>query len=462
MLVAVVAVLIVVVDALMTQTTGRPKSSTSASLGDGSPSAAAWVNPAALSAAMPMGDNAFASTPSCDCTTQHLVMTEFVNLDSDRALRDKPIEVPAGASIRGVEVVVHRALDVGAAIDETDVVLVRGGAVISANLAGKGVTKVARWPPIAEAKSFSYGGSTNLWGVASPLTPAIVNDASFGVAIRVRTAGSGVARVDYARLSVFYETNDFIPSPTRAPDAGPAVLDGGTGTNNNGVVGGQSSNNNGGIDPTANGDGINQGGDMSSPAGDNTGLIVGVVVGVLLCCLLVALLAFLLLKRNKRERENRGGDIHTESFAFDQSNLHSARSQRADTDASALPNVPDSSRRGTNVQSNYVSEPISSEQQHYGGIQPSAAAAATSGSYAASATSSANSGMGYGNSRPAAATMSSIETPTSSNYGTRPAAQTVSSNYGSGRAAPLQYNKAIDIHGHDQYNQRPAHQQFGK
>jgi hypothetical protein len=449
---------VVGVRALSTQVTGRPNSAqTSSSVSGGDASDAAWLNAATLSLAMPMGDNMFATTPQCACASQHLLLTKFVHLDSDRALRDKPLQVPDGATIRGIELLIHRAVDSGALIDETDVVLVRAGAVISGNLAGKSSTNAARWPPIAAATTFTYGGRTNLWGVASPLTPAIVNDDSLGVAIRVRSqAAAGVAKIDYVRLSIFYDTPDaMFPSPisTGAADGGASVPGSATAGASNANVGG-------GGDATVSG--VNQGGQVSSsPAGaSNVGLIVGVVVGVLLCCLLLALVAFLLLKRRKRERDNHG-DIHTESFAFDQSsspNMLSARSQRADTGASVFPDVPDSSsRRGANVQSNYVNSPDAA-QQGYGGIQPSvqqtpphtdgygtgARRATSPSNYASSPAASSAASAPYGSTRPAAATVSSG-----------------GGNYGSGRAAPLQYNKAIDIHGHDQYNQRPVHQQFG-
>jgi hypothetical protein len=466
LVVVVVTVMLDVARGLSTQMTGRPNSAQSvSSLSGGQTSDSAWQNAVVLSQSMPMGDNMFATTPACACASQHLLLTRFVNLDSDRALRDKPLDVPDMATIRGIEVVVHRSLDASAIIDETDVVLVRAGAVLSANLAGKGVTNAARWPPIQAATSFSYGGRTNLWGVATPLTPAIVNDDSFGVAFRVRSqAASGVARVDYVRLSIFYDTPDGMipPKSTLGADGGGTgvpVSPGGSTAN----TAADGSNINVGSDPTASA--FNQGMSSSSPDGDNVGLIVGVVVGVLLCCLLVAVVAFLLLKRNKREKH---GDIHTESFAFEQpqnnNNMMSARSQRAGTGAHEFPDVPDSSRRGTNVQSNYVSSPNNdiAAQQAYGGIQPSVQMPQTDG-YGGSGARRATSPSNYASTTTTTSGASGASAP----YGTRPTAATMSSidapnsNYGSGRAAPLQYNKAIDIHGHDQYNQRPVHQQFG-
>jgi hypothetical protein len=106
------------------------------------------------------------------------------------------LAIPASAEIQGVTVrVLHRAAS-GVITDE------------SFNLTGTGLSqginhRMAAWP--TTFTNDVYGGPTDLWGQA--LTPAVVNDPSFGVSLRANSgsaAKTNIAEVDAITIEITY------------------------------------------------------------------------------------------------------------------------------------------------------------------------------------------------------------------------------------------------------------------
>lgn len=111
------------------------------------------------------------------------------------------LDVPEGATINGVEVVVKRrnitASD--SSLRDAEVRLVVGGEVAGDDRAAAGVY----WPGTATTRT--YGGMTDLWGLS--LTVADVNAPDFGAALRAYCeAGTGQPRVDAITIKVYYTT----------------------------------------------------------------------------------------------------------------------------------------------------------------------------------------------------------------------------------------------------------------
>lgn len=108
------------------------------------------------------------------------------------------LAVPVGVTIDGVELVVEGGADGGStAFLDALVRLLRAGAVD-----GDDRSVASHWS--ATERLVTYGGPTDLWGLA--LTPADVNAADFGAAIRWRRDGTSVkaARVDHVQLRVHF------------------------------------------------------------------------------------------------------------------------------------------------------------------------------------------------------------------------------------------------------------------
>lgn len=106
--------------------------------------------------------------------------------------------IPASAHVAGVTVpMVRAARDPGSIVDLA-VRLVKGGAIATSDRALGGA-----WG--TTYTSVVYGGPTDLWGEA--LTPADVNGAGFGTAIRTQytsVSGNNEAGVDVIRMTVRY------------------------------------------------------------------------------------------------------------------------------------------------------------------------------------------------------------------------------------------------------------------
>lgn len=111
--------------------------------------------------------------------------------------------IPDGATITGVIVRVWRRASNGAMeaeIKDSRVYLWSGGAT-----GDNKADTVSAWPSIQGG--VEYGSSGDVWGLAAP-TPAVVNDAGFGVGLSVVGDGGinpGTAYVDLMTIEVFYD-----------------------------------------------------------------------------------------------------------------------------------------------------------------------------------------------------------------------------------------------------------------
>ena len=108
------------------------------------------------------------------------------------------LAVPAGATIDGVELLVEGGADGGStAFLDALVRLLKAGAVD-----GDDRSVASHWS--ATERVVTYGGPTDLWGLT--LTPADINAADFGAAVRWRRDGTSVktARVDHVQLRVYF------------------------------------------------------------------------------------------------------------------------------------------------------------------------------------------------------------------------------------------------------------------
>ena len=135
-------------------------------------------------------------------TSQYLFATNF------------GFAIPTGATIDGIEVSIERFRFTTASGSVTDntVSLLIAGTVSGDNKAGdaggwnQGSSSVDSGGNEVEAV---FGDSSDLWGLA--LTPADINNSSFGVALRVNLAASpasapygAVANVDHVKIKVYY------------------------------------------------------------------------------------------------------------------------------------------------------------------------------------------------------------------------------------------------------------------
>lgn len=121
-------------------------------------------------------------------------------------------DIPAGATIHGIELRIERSEAQGTDDIRDDVVqLVKGGTIVGNNKASS-----SEWP--TSDATATYGGPGDLWGTT--WTASDINDSQFGFVLSVErdglTIGSGLARVDFASITVYY----FIPnSPPEAESA---------------------------------------------------------------------------------------------------------------------------------------------------------------------------------------------------------------------------------------------------
>jgi hypothetical protein len=137
--------------------------------------------------------------------------------------------IPSGSTVRGLRIGIDRlATQVG--IRDLEVYLVKNGQRVSDNLA---VTNVD-WPLIETERFYGSDGmdgdsgwrNPDLDGYLGPLTPADLNDPTFGVAIRVQEIGFipiAIAKINFITASAYYEsaTGSIIrmggSCPARAP-----------------------------------------------------------------------------------------------------------------------------------------------------------------------------------------------------------------------------------------------------
>ena len=136
--------------------------------------------------------------------------------------------VPTNGIVIGVEVMVYaRTDDVAGAVDTvfTNVRLVDSSDVfVGINQAASEVALKNSGSGTSDPFSFFFGGSGDTWGTL--LTPAIVNDADFGVGIAVRETLSSAETVgiDVVAMTVYYKVGTDFVSVTKSPTKALQVL----------------------------------------------------------------------------------------------------------------------------------------------------------------------------------------------------------------------------------------------
>lgn len=144
----------------------------------GSPPGNVWTNLSAI-----VTENGDGPTSPYKPYTQTLYATGF------------GFALPAGAIIQGILVEWKRRISQPATVTDRSITLWSGGGPIGTDQAAG-----ATWPTSFTWKS--YGGAGELWGAS--LTPAVVNDAGFGVALACQSTLLGSAIVDTARVTITY------------------------------------------------------------------------------------------------------------------------------------------------------------------------------------------------------------------------------------------------------------------
>lgn len=172
--------------------TAGPNSPTAASTAQIPNSSGTWANP----------DNALASDDSY--ATQPLFGGSTINTNL-LWVRGFNFTIPAGATINGIAVSVERNSQCDdttppctSEIRDRSVVLWRDGFFNTEDKA-----KPDAWPE--NDATVGYGGTADLWGQS--WTPALINNAGFGVGISARLSDSidgRTARVDYVSITITY------------------------------------------------------------------------------------------------------------------------------------------------------------------------------------------------------------------------------------------------------------------
>jgi len=105
--------------------------------------------------------------------------------------------IPSNATITGVQVVIGRYAENSNSLHDNKVNLRYSGSEIATNKASS-----SYWPTSEAAAT--YGSSSDVWGAT--LTPAIINDNTFGVVLDVDNDNNNnrIAFVDYVQISVTY------------------------------------------------------------------------------------------------------------------------------------------------------------------------------------------------------------------------------------------------------------------
>jgi|GEM_PF-3448348 len=129
-----------------------------------------------------------------EAAEQTLVVIDY---NDPLVVRDFRVNVPAGATILGIQFEVHRSADEDSAIDDSIRILRDGQPV------GIDHKKSDAWP--ADLTYVTYGGPNDTWGVT--WSPDDIESAGFGIAIAAQytqTAGNARAYVDYVRVRVHF------------------------------------------------------------------------------------------------------------------------------------------------------------------------------------------------------------------------------------------------------------------
>jgi RHS repeat-associated protein len=162
---------------------------------DGGGGSAAWGNPGYITAYDGVSATASGTVPKCsDIITNYLEATGYFGA------------IPSNATITGVVATIYRRASVNnpltVQVYDNYVKLIKGGVISGTDHSG-----LYAWSTSETA--FTYGSSTDLWGVA--LTPGDVNAGNFGLAFQAdlsnassTRAGSESAVVDYISITVYY------------------------------------------------------------------------------------------------------------------------------------------------------------------------------------------------------------------------------------------------------------------
>jgi hypothetical protein len=165
--------------------------SASAFWNDQSITGAAWSNP---SNARKSDDGVASATLGVDEHSNYLKAAEF------------GFDLPSTAVVQGIELVVERSASAAAVVSDHEVRIAIDGV-----LQPKIDKKPEPWGTADSSET--YGSSTELWE-ASGITPALINESNFGMALAVVSTGAGVsANVDSIRFRVHFA------NPT-CPDGG--------------------------------------------------------------------------------------------------------------------------------------------------------------------------------------------------------------------------------------------------
>ena len=144
----------------------------------------AWVNPGNVGADDGTEAQIVAASYDAPDVSQRLITSAY------------SFTVPGTATIDGVVVEIDRRCFAGSSVDSRVQLRNELGAI-----AGNNNKAAGAWP--ATLSVATYGSATTLWGIA--LTPTIVNDTDFGMALAVQaTAANTDIAVDFIRMTVHY------------------------------------------------------------------------------------------------------------------------------------------------------------------------------------------------------------------------------------------------------------------
>jgi hypothetical protein len=150
---------------------------------DGTIGTVAWSDPESAT----LSDDARATADLADAdVTNYLRAADF------------RFELPATAVVQGIELSVERSADVSDVVSDHEVRVAVDGALLP-----KVFVDGATWG--SSDAVVGYGGETDLWDSAETITPALVNQTNFGVAIAATASGGAAqARVDSVRVKVYF------------------------------------------------------------------------------------------------------------------------------------------------------------------------------------------------------------------------------------------------------------------
>jgi len=158
-------------------------------------------------------------TPTCGANTCTATMTSY-NQGQTELLTDENYftagNIPAGATITGIEVCVNASSASATDITINNVQLLVGGVTVGAVRGPSANLTVA-------LAQHTFGGYADMWGLTSAtLTPAAVNAANFGIAFTCNSSccstcgasATGLVHINCVQIAVFY--GGFTGAPTHA------------------------------------------------------------------------------------------------------------------------------------------------------------------------------------------------------------------------------------------------------